>query len=149
MINYDQWRNHGIVGFLTLVRIEAMRNDLELTRKILSAIREKNDLHPAPIQIPGYEPTLVKRHIKRLYDDEMIEGMFQETLSMEAPVVFVTDMTTAGHSFLALLEQQDVWNKLTSALSPSELAAFSLRELTGLAKEVALNAAKKKLGLSE
>lgn len=38
-------------------------------------------------------------------------------------------------------------DRLTKALSPRELAAFSMREIAGLAKELALAVAKKKLGL--
>jgi len=148
-VNYAHWRQHGIVGQLVHVRIADMRNDIELTRKILIAIRNKDNLRPIPIQVQEYEPVFVMRHVKRLHDDGMIEGNVVEALGMEAPMVMVTDMTTAGHSFLAALEQQDIWNKLTNALSPGELAAISLRELAGLAKELALAAAKKKLGLSE
>ncbi|WP_193746558.1 DUF2513 domain-containing protein [Ruegeria sp. ANG-R] len=147
--NYEHWRRHGIVGHLFHLRIADMQNDIELTRKILIAIREKDNLRPAPIQVPGYEPVLVMRHVIRLHDDGMIEGTVSEALGMEAPLVFVSDMTTAGHNFLAAIEQQDIWNRLNSTLNPAELAAFSLREIAGLAKELALAAAKKKLGLSE
>lgn len=147
MYDYSHWRKHGIIGCIVHVRIADMQNDIELTRKILIAIQEKETLRPAPIQLHDYEAVLVARHVKRLFDDDMIEGNVIATLGMEAPMVLVTDMTTAGHNFLAALEQQDIWNQLTSALSPKELAAFSLREVAGLAKELALAAAKKKLGL--
>lgn len=147
--DYSHWRRHGIVGRIVHVRIADMQNDIELTREILLAIREKDNLRPAPIQIQSYEPVLVMRHVKRLYDDGMVEGRVSETIGMEAPLVWVTDMTTDGHNFLAALERQDIWNRLTKALSPGELAAFSMREVAGLAKELALAAAKKKLGLDD
>lgn len=149
MISYDHWRNHGIVGQLTHVRIADLQNDIELTRKILIAVQEKEALRPTPIQLSGYEPVLVMRHVKRLLDDGMLEGTVSDGLGMDAPLVFVSALTTAGHRFLAALEQQDIWNKLTTALSPGQLAALSMREIAALAKDLALAAAKKKLGLSD
>ena len=149
MYNYSHWRRHRIIGSIAHVRIADMQNDIDLNRKILAAIREKEDLRPTPIQIRDFEPVLVMRHVKRLHDDGMVEGHVSETLGSEAPMVFVTDMSTDGHNFLAALEQQDIWNQLTNVLNPKELAAFSLREIAGLAKELAMMAAKKKLGLDE
>lgn len=146
-LDYSHWRKHGIVGKLVHVRIADMQNDIELTRRILVVIREKDNLRPTPVQMQGYEPVLVMRHVKRLFDDGLLEGTVIAPLGGEAPVVLVTDMTTDGHNFLAALEQDDIWNRLTNALSPAELAAFSLREIAGLAKELALAAAKRKLGL--
>ncbi len=147
--DYSHWRRHGIVGQIVHLRVADVRNDVELTCKILAVIREKDSLRAAPVQIEGYEPVFVMRHVKRLYDDGMIEGRVSDAVGMEAPIVFVTDMTTDGHNFLAALEQCDIWNQLTQALSPGELAAFSMREIAGLVKELALTAAKKKLGLRE
>lgn len=146
--DYSHWRKHGIVGPIVHIRIADVQNDIELTRKILGAIRDKSTLRPAPIQVQGYEPVLVMRHVKRLHDDGMIEGNVTSTLGSEAPMVFVTDMTTDGHNFLAALEQGELWNQLTAALSPTEIGTFSFSQLAGLAKELALVAAKKKLGLT-
>jgi len=117
-----------------------MQNDIELTRKILTAIHEKDNLRPAQIEIQGYDPVLVERHVTRLRDDGLIEGIKYADLPIS-----VTDMTTAGHNAFAALKQKDIWNQLTSALNPEELAAFSMREVAGLVKDLAVAAAKKKL----
>ena len=145
--NYSHWRKHGIVGVLTHVRIADMQNDIELTRKILIAIREKDNLRPAPIQLHDFEPVLVMRHVKRLYDDEMIEGHVSQTLDCEAPMVLVTDMTTDGHTFLAGLEDQQIWERLKSALTVDELAQIPLKALAKIAWELAEKKIRAKVGL--
>lgn len=145
--NYSHWRKHGIVGPLVHVRIADMQNDIELTRKILIAIREKDNLHPAPIQLHDYEPVLVMRHVKRLYDDEMIEGNVSDGPGMEAPLVWVTDMTTAGHNFLGALEDERLWNRIKASLSPSQMATLSMKQIAVLASELALKQGRELLGL--
>lgn len=146
-IDYSHWRRHGIVGRLIHVRIADMRNDIELTRQILISIRERDNLKPAPVILHDYEPVLVMRHVKRLYDDEMIEGNVVDGLGMEAPMVFVTDMTTVGHSFLEALEDEQIWERLKTALSPEELAQVPLRTLAKIAWDLAEKKLRDKLGL--
>lgn len=124
-----------------------MKNDLDLTRKILESIRDRQDVWPKPVSIAGYDEVLVARHVERLHDDGLIEGPRTQLLSDPTAEILVKDMTSAGHEFLAALESSDVWARLKSALSPAELSAMSFRELAGIAKELALKAARKKLGL--
>lgn len=145
--NYSNWRKYGIVGPIVHMRIADMQNDIDLTREILIKIREKDDLKPTPVQVPDYEPVLVMRHVKRLYDDGMVEGRVSEAIGMEAPMVFVTDMTTAGHNFLAALEDEKIWNKVKSALSPAQLAALSMKQIATLAGELAMKHARDLLNL--
>lgn len=145
--DYSHWRKHGIVGLLVHVRIADMQNDIVLTRKILIAIRERDNLSPAPVHIHDYEPVLVMRHVKRLYDDGMIEGRVSDTLGSEAPMVFVTDMTTTGHNFLSALEDEKIWNRIKSVLSPAQLAALSVKQIASLASELAVKHARDLLGL--
>lgn len=145
--NYSSWRRYGIVGPIVHMRIADMQNDIELTREILIAIREKDNLRPAPIQVSDYEPVLVMRHVKRLYDDGMIEGRVSEAIGVEAPMVWVTDMTTSGHNFLAALEDEKIWNKVKSALSPNQLAALSMKQIATLAGELAMKHAREFLNL--
>lgn len=146
-MDYSHWRKHGIVGKLIHVRIADMKNDIELTRAILVSIRERENLRPAPVILHDYEPVLVMRHVKRLYDDEMIEGHVNDGVGMEAPMVFVTDMTTAGHNFLGALEDKQVWERLKSALSPEELAQVPLKTLAKIAWELAEKKIREKLGV--
>ena len=145
--DYSHWRKHGIVGKLIHVRIADMKNDIELTRQILLSIRDRDDLRPAPVMLHDYEPVLVMRHVKRLYDDGMIEGLVRDGIGMEAPMVFVTDMTTDGHNFLGALEDQQIWARLKSALSPEEMAQVPLRTLAKIAWELAEKKIRDKFGL--
>ena len=146
-IDYSHWRKHGIVGTLIHVGIADMKNDIELTRAILVSIRERENLRPAPVILHDYEPVLVMRHVKRLYDDEMIEGRVSDGPGMEAPMVFVTDMTTAGHNFLGALEDKQIWERLKSALTPEELAQIPLKSLAKIAWELAEKKIREKLGV--
>lgn len=125
----------------------SMKNDLDLTRKILESIRDRQDLWPKPVSIAGYDEVLVARHVERLHDDRLIEGTRVHVLESQVAEISVRDMTSAGHEFLAALESGDVWVRLKSALSPTELSALSLRELAGIAKELAIQAVRRKVGL--
>lgn len=124
-----------------------MRNDLDLTRKILENIRAREDLRPRVVEIPDYDPTLVARHVERLHDDRLIEGSKMEPISKQVSVVLVRDMTSAGHQFLSAIESGDIWARMKSALDPTELGALSLREIASIAGELAIKGVKKKLGL--
>ncbi len=144
---YDHWRKHGIVGPIVHVRQADMCNDLDLTRAILAAIRDKDNLNPTPVQIPDYPPVLVMRHVQRLVNDGLVEGVVCKGEDPEVPLVLVTDMTTDGHTLLAALEHRNIWDRLTKALSSDDMAVLSIREIAGLAKDLALVAARNKLGL--
>lgn len=133
--------------FSGAIRRIAMQNDLDLTRKILESVRDREDLWPRKVEIAGYEPLMVDRHVERLHDDRMLEGPRFRSTADAVATVKVTDLTSAGHQFLAAMESGDVWARLKSALSPTELAAMSFSELAGIAKELAARAIKKKLGL--
>lgn len=124
-----------------------MQNDLDLTRKILEAVRARQDLWPRAIEVEGYEPIVVARHVERLHDDRLIEGSRYSQMADQAASIKVRNLTTAGHAFLSALESGDTWARLKSALSPSELGALSMKKLAGIAGEVAEKAIRKKLGL--
>ncbi|MCW1920843.1 DUF2513 domain-containing protein [Rhodobacter sp. KR11] len=124
-----------------------MKNDIDLIRAILTAVRDRNDLQPKAVTVPDFDPMLVARHVERLTEDGMLDGISFKPLSRPVSDVLVRDLTTDGHNFLAALEAQDVWARLKSALSPTELGALSLKKLAGLAGELAEKAIRKKLGL--
>ena len=81
-----------------------MKNDINLTHRILSEIEGKNDLRPALVTFADLDEALVNRHVKRLYDDGMIDGIMQEFISPPGTVILAVDLTTRGHSYLASLE---------------------------------------------
>lgn len=124
-----------------------VQNDLDLTRKILESIRARQDVWPKEVSMPDYDPAVVARHVERLHDDGLVEGPSIRLYENPSKNVQVRDLTSAGHEFLSAMESGDVWTKLKSALSPTELSAMSLRELASIAKELAVQAARRKLGL--
>lgn len=138
------WGQHG--AFLTWKRA-GMQNDLDLTRKILEEIRARADLWPRKVEIAGYDELIVARHVERLHEDGLVEGPKSRGMSDQAATILVRDLTTAGHQFLSALESGDVWARLKSALSPSELGTLSLKGLASIAKDLAERAIRQKLGL--
>lgn len=124
-----------------------MQNDLDLMRAILESVRDRQDLRYRRVELAGYDQLLVGRHVERLYDDGMLDGTKTTMISEPVARIAVRDLTKAGHQFLSAMESGDVWARLKSALSPTEISALSLRELAGIAKELAAKAIRKKLGL--
>lgn len=129
------------------VRIAPVQNNLEITRQILELVRDKESLEATPIELPEFDQAVVMRHAQRLIDDGMADGNYSLMSGVSFPFVYISDLTTDGHNFLSALEQEDIWNRLTTSLSPKEIASLSFKELGGLAKEIVLKAARKKLGL--
>ncbi len=126
-----------------------MQHDIDLVRKILESIRDRTELWPRPVEIPGYDELVVARHLERLHDDGLIEGVRHRSVSKQVSDIKVSDLTSAGHEFLSALESGDVWERLKSALNPSEIGALSFRELAGIAKDLATKAIRRKLGLDD
>lgn len=124
-----------------------MRNDIDLVRTLLETIRDRQDLWPKPVTLAGYDAIVVARHIERLYDDGLIDGSAHRPIAEQVATIHVRDLTSAGHEFLSALESGDVWQRLKTALNPTELGALSFREIASLAKELAVKGIKKKLGL--
>jgi hypothetical protein len=110
--DYSHWARFGIVGEIRHWRNADVQHDIDLVRKILIELRNKQDLKPAPVIIKGYDPVLVSRHVERLCDAGLIEGRALQSLGMEAPMILATDLSLDGHAFLGSLETKEVWNRL-------------------------------------
>lgn len=124
-----------------------MQNNVDLIRAILAEIRDREDLRPREVNIQNYDPLVVSRHVERLFDDGMIDGMAEISLKAGVKSVMVKDLTSNGHAFLASLESQDVWEQIKSVLSPSEIGRLSMKQLGRLAGDLAEKAVRRKLGL--
>ena len=130
------------------MRIGDMKNDVDLIRAILVEVKGRVTLDPRAVEVAGYEPLLVARHVERLIEDGLLDGqVYPPLLGLSAPEADVRDLTTAGHNFLASLESQDVWAQLKAALKPGEIAALPVRRLAAIAGDLAERAIHKKLGL--
>jgi len=124
-----------------------MQNDVDLIRAILTRIRDRDDLNPRKIGIPGRDPLEVNRHAERLYEDGYIDGIRVERDPGEGDPVFARDLTSAGHAFPGALESEEVWKQIKSALTPAQIGSLTIGKLAGLAGELAEKAIRKKLGL--
>lgn len=89
---------------------------IHLTRDILSAI-----LH-GDIEIHGYRPDDVSRHLKMLHD----EYIFDDSKVL----------TRRGHDLAGMLLNKPIWDELTSKFTPHELDALPLSEIEHAAKIV-------------
>lgn len=146
--NYSHWYRLGIVGTIRHLREADVQNDVDLIRAILEQVQAREDVRPKAVQLHDREPVLVARHVERLYNDGMLEGVRHRSVSSTgAALVLVTDLTTEGHNLLAAMQSRDVMERLKSALSPTEIASLPIRRLAAIALELAERAIRKKLDL--
>ena len=125
----------------------AMQNDLDLMRRILETVRDREDTWPKHVDIAGYPPIVVARHVERLHADGLLDGTSYAKPSDPVADIVVRDLSTSGHRFLAAMETDDVWSRMKAALSPSELGSLSIGKLAAIAGDLAERAIRKKLGL--
>ncbi|QGA56144.1 DUF2513 domain-containing protein [Brucella sp. 2280] len=145
--DYSHWAAYGCSMPLKHIRNADVKHDLDVVRQIMIQLRDKENLKPMPVFVEGYEPVLVARHVMRLHDAGLVEGNVSKTIGPEAPLVFATDLSLEGHNFLAALETKPVWKQLKEKLTVEELASLSVKKLSELAGDLALQLVKRKLGL--
>lgn len=123
-----------------------MKRDMGLIRKVLAEIQSKNDLKLRPIVIADEEPWRVARHTAMLIEAGLIEGESLFGSDAEYPVVYVSDLTMAGHDFASSLTNENVWGSMKKSFSASELATLPLKVVQGVASEFLLKWALGKAG---
>lgn len=125
-----------------------MRRDMELVRRILRTIIDKNDLIHREIEIDGFDPIIVQRHVVLLLNAGYVDGIDSSSID-QGPSTMVSDLTWEGHEFAgALLTDDSTWEKVKAAFGPEQLATVPLK-LIGSVATAALTAwATQKLGLS-
>ena len=106
-----------------------MTRDMELVRRILLAVQAKTSLEPKLIKIDGVADEVVGRHIEMLFDAGFLEGMEHSTLASQYRDIFVKDLSWDGHEFVGAISKEELWQKLKSAIGPSELASQSLEAI--------------------
>lgn len=121
--------------------------DMELVRKIILEIQARKDVTPKTLEIPGYEPFIVARHLEMLIDAGFIDGARSAPLSLEYPIIVVKDLAWAGHDFAAAIENETIWKKIKQSFSPTELATLPLTVLKSVGLQLLTEWAKAKVGL--
>ena len=102
-----------------------MKRDLDLLRKILLRMEVNHPDQVDTIQwrFSGYEPIIVKEHIKLLIDDGLLEGNVRLYSNGQINTIHPYRLTPKGHSFLADIQDETIWNKTKEKIAKSTGAA--------------------------
>ena len=108
-----------------------MKRDMELVRKILFALEEKESLSPNEMTMDGYDARNIAFHCMILEEANFIKGnMVQDTSGTEA---WPARLTWQGCEFLQLCRNDDVWHKAKSFVA-SKSVQVSVAVLTEVLK---------------
>jgi hypothetical protein len=123
-----------------------MTRDAELIRRILAEIQHRKTTDYEPLVIPDADVAIVARHLEMLHDAGYIEAVKSTPISGDVKFM-IKDLTWEGHDLAAVLENNDVWSKIKSKLSPSELATIPLTVLKSVGLGLLEHYMKSKFGL--
>ncbi len=126
-----------------------MTRDMELIRKILLQIQSRKDTSLESIELEGYDPRVVARHVEMLLKECYLEGKSIESGTDDSVYITVSDLSWSGHDFIAALENESVWTKLKQSLSPNELATLPLNIVKSVGLKVLEAYIMHKTGLSD
>ncbi len=124
-----------------------MTRDMELIRKIFAQIRGRTSLDYEAVVIPDVDPAILARHIELLDNAGLIEVVKSSGMQSPHPLFAVKDLTWAGHDFVAILENDTVWNRIKEKLSPKELVTLPFSTLKTLGLGLLDQYLKSKFGL--
>lgn len=126
-----------------------MNRDMELIREILLDVKRRNTLEEKPVRIDGYDETVVARHVELLFEAGYLDGRNLTVLASAGPAtIVVKDMSWAGHDFIAVLENQTVWNQIKNQFPAAQLAGLPLDVIKTVGTGLLTEYAKSSLGLS-
>jgi hypothetical protein len=127
----------------------AMTRDMELIRKIIRTIQARKDASPQMgVEVKGYDPAIVMRHVEMLFNARFIDGAQRGTAGGK-PLIVVRDLSWEGHDFAAAIENEGVWATIKQKLSPTELATMPLVIIKDVGVALLKTYAMRKLGLSD
>jgi hypothetical protein len=124
-----------------------MTRDMELIRKIIQEIQNRNDLRHSVMVIDGYDEAIVARHMELLMDSGLIEALKSDPIDAPYPTIMVKDLTWQGHDFAAVITNDTVWSKIKQSLTAKDLATLPLGILKNVGVGVLEQLAKSQLGL--
>lgn len=126
-----------------------MKRDMELVRRILLEVQSRTDVEPRKVEIEGIEQITLARHVEMLVEAEFLQGTIAKPSgSRNYPVVWVTDLSWAGHDFLGALENESVWSSIKQSFGAAELATMPLSVLKDVGVALLKEYAMGKVGLS-
>jgi hypothetical protein len=99
-----------------------MKRDMDLARKILLAVEEKEDyVIPIVPDIDGYDKKQIYYHIQLLYQAGLVECKSFSSLA-EGTQWSVKSLTFSGHDFLDASRNDTIWNKAKESIKSKGLS---------------------------
>jgi hypothetical protein len=99
-----------------------MKRDLDLIRKILLAIEQKDSLQPQEITIDDYDPDNVAYHILLLDEAGFVKSYITEGAAGGIEAALVGRLTWAGHEFLEMARNDTIWEKAKKFLKEKSVS---------------------------
>ncbi len=124
-----------------------MKRDMELIRKILIEIHNKQSRKPEPLVIEGADENAVAQHVELLAEAKLIKAEHEDRLGKYLWNMHVSDMTWEGHDLFAVMSNDSVWKTLKSKFSAEQLATLPLQVLKTVGLSLLEAWAKHKSGL--
>ncbi|WP_369920365.1 DUF2513 domain-containing protein [Marinomonas polaris] len=99
-----------------------MKRDMDLARKILLAVEEKDE-HVIPFvpDIDGYDKNQINYHIQLLGQAGLVDTKSHSNLSGGTKWM-VKSLTFAGHDFLDNARNDTIWNKAKESIKSKGLS---------------------------
>jgi Hypothetical protein (DUF2513) len=111
-----------------------MQRDMEVIRKILRAVQNKNDLKPEVLKVEGLDDFTIGYHVALLHEAGYVEGPSIRSNSLPYNQVLVRDLTWQGHEFAgAILSDESTWDKVKTALGAERLISMPLKVVQEIA----------------
>lgn len=113
-----------------------MKRDMELIRKILLHLEEKQDVNNwDSVVIEKYDPKVISYHIKLLYQAGLIEAKPLNTKDSYG-MWLAKGLTWDGHDFIDAIKNDNIWAKIKGGIKSKglELGQVSFAVLKEYAK---------------
>lgn len=101
-----------------------MKRDMDLVRKILFAIEEKQPFERSEIIIEGYDKQEIAYHCEMLFNEGYIKDYYGITCDNLDGVLrfWVQDLTWEGQDLLETIRQDTIWNKTKQTIKEKGLS---------------------------
>jgi hypothetical protein len=126
-----------------------LKRDMEIVRDILISVEERIDLKPAVVQLPGYDPYVVARHVEMLFDFGYLDGTASPNLADGYRDIHVIDLSWSGHDFVGAICAKSHWETLKSKFTVAELAGLPLAIIKDVGIALVKLEVKRRLGINE
>jgi len=138
--------SHIVPGHKQEYRSTAMKRDMDLVRKLLLALEERQASESSLRTLPGVDDATVWYHLRIMKEAGLIEAAVSTSKQAGyVPRVTAYWLTWDGHEFLDATREESMWNRVKQA--GKDAGAFSFRTLRDTAIALATAAVKKKLKL--